>query len=67
MLFKTERLSKVLTTVREDSSFRQAAETYEINKQIIKNRIFEKRFMIDYHQENATFFFAKKKRHFFDS
>ena len=61
VLFKTERLSKTLTIVQKSSSFRQTAEVYEVNKQIIKNRISEKRFMIDYYQENATFFSAKKK------
>ena len=64
MLFETKRFSKILIAVRKDSSFRQIADVYEVNKQIIKNRIFEKRFMIEY-QKNATLFSAKEKAAFF--
>ena len=65
MLFKTEKFAKILTIVRKNSTFRQTTNVYEINKQIVANRIFEKKTTTEFHENMKLFLIFVEKTTFF--
>ena len=65
VLFKTEKFAKTLTIVRKNSTFRQTTNVYEVNRQIVANRIFEKKITTEFHENMKLFLIFVEKTTFF--
>ena len=64
-LFKAEKFAKTLTIVRKNSTFRQTTNVYEVNRQIVANRIFEKKITTEFHENMKLFLIFVEKTTFF--